>query len=125
MNFRDFLPLAETLAQSDGEAAWRTSVSRAYYTAFHVACNFMTSLGFAVPKTDRAHGYLWLRLDNAGHAEVLRRGHMLKDLRSRRNIADYDQQRKVTRPHAEKALLDARDIIGSLDALTKTELPQI
>ena len=72
MNFRDFLPLAETLAQSDGEAAWRTSVSRAYYTAFHVACNFMTSLGFAVPKTDRAHGYLWLRLDNAGHVSLER-----------------------------------------------------
>jgi uncharacterized protein (UPF0332 family) len=74
MNFRDFLTLAESLAEESNEAAWRSAVRRAYYAAFHVAWDFLATLRFTVPKADRAHGYLWLRLSNSGHSEFIRQG---------------------------------------------------
>jgi uncharacterized protein (UPF0332 family) len=125
MNFRDFLTLADFLATRNDEAAWRTSISRAYYAAFHVACEFMVSLGFRVPKADRAHGYLWLRLENSGHSELVRAGRTLKDLRSRRNIADYDRRCRVVQQNADLATSDARAIIACLDALRRPELSEI
>jgi len=115
MNFREFMPLAERLAQENSEANWRTSISRAYYAAFHVACEFMASHGFDVPKADRAHGYLWLRLQNCGYAEVVQAGRTLKDLRTHRNRADYEKQITMTQQDAEKYLVDARAIVTALD----------
>jgi hypothetical protein len=50
MNFRDFLTLAESLAEESNEAAWRSAVRRAYYAAFHVAWDFLATLRFTVPK---------------------------------------------------------------------------
>src|SRR5690242_5923842 len=95
MNFRDFLPLAAALAKGTTEAEWRTSCSRSYYAAFHVARELLLALGFRVPQADRAHGYLWLRLSNAGVAEVQEAGRNLNDLRRERNHADYDGQRVI------------------------------
>ena len=44
MKPRDFLDVADEL--SDGEAHWRSAVSRAYYAAFHVARRLLIELGF-------------------------------------------------------------------------------
>ena len=116
MNFRDFLDLAEDLAQGTTEAEWRTCVSRAYYGAFHVAGDFLRSLGFRVPRSDRGHGFAWLRLSNSGHTEVANSGRELKDLRSRRNAADYQDRPAVTAKDAEAALIFAQTIVSALDA---------
>ena len=43
-----------------------------------------------VPRADRAHAYLWLRLSHSGHADVQRAGGILDTLRRARNEADYD-----------------------------------
>jgi uncharacterized protein (UPF0332 family) len=110
-----FLTLAESLAEESSEAAWRSAVSRAYYAAFHVVWDFFATLRFAVPKADRAHAYLCLRLSNSGRSELVRAGQILQDLRGRRNIADYDRQRRVARPHADKAIADAREILSTID----------
>ena len=115
MNFREFLPLAEELIVRNSEAAWRTAVSRAYYAAFHVACDFMRALGFAVPKADRAHGYLWLRLQNCGNSDIAQAGQSLKDLRTHRNRADYEARQTMTQPDAEKYVVDAKAIVAALD----------
>src|SRR2546423_12057716 len=96
MDFRDFLPLADTLANGTTEAEWRSACSRGYYAAFHVARKLLLSLGFRVPQADRAHGDLWLRLSNAGVADVQRAGRLLNDLRRERNRADYDDHRAIT-----------------------------
>jgi hypothetical protein len=55
MNWRDFLPLAARLAGGATEAEWRSAVSRAYYTGFHVARRLFVDSKFAVPPADRAH----------------------------------------------------------------------
>ena len=116
MNFRDYLPFASSLASGPTEAAWRSAVSRAYYAAFHVARNLFTDLGFTVPKAERAHAYLWLRLANCGHPDVQNAGLDLNHLRQDRNRADYEAQRSMSRPTAAKNVQIAAEIIHVLDA---------
>src|SRR4051812_44101916 len=81
MNPRDFLATARRLAASAAEADRRSAVSRAYYAVFHVAAALLRALRFGVPQADRAHGYLWLRLQNAGDPLVRGVGRLLKSLR--------------------------------------------
>src|SRR5436190_1167712 len=116
MDFRDFLALASTLAIGTTEAEWRTANSRSYYAAFHVARRLLLDLGFRVPQADRAHAYLWLRLSNAGVAEVQAAGRRLRDLRRERNWADYEDQRTITQAIAADNLLFAEEAIQALDA---------
>jgi uncharacterized protein (UPF0332 family) len=121
----DFLTLAESLAQEKTEAAWRTAVSRAYYAAFHVGRELFEDLGFTVPKAERAHGYLWLRLSNSGQSAVDQAGQDLKLLRSDRNFADYDFQSAFRTSRLADVLKSAKQIIrtledASMDPTTRT-----
>lgn len=75
MDFREFLTLAKVLLRGSTEAERRTAVSRAYYAAFHVARLLLDDLGFDVPRGDRAHAHLWLRLSNCGEIDVMNAGH--------------------------------------------------
>jgi uncharacterized protein (UPF0332 family) len=86
----EFLKLAEAYATGTSEADWRSAVSRAYYAAFHVARDFMTSLGFVTPRAEAAHAFLWRRLGNCGLAPLALAGSRLNQLRGERNRADYD-----------------------------------
>lgn len=116
MDFRDYLPLAQALAQGSTEAHWRSGVSRGYYAAFHVARQLLGSLGFQVPQADRAHGYLWLRLSNAGVGEVMAAGRLLNDMRRERNRADYDGHATLTQVTATQDVRFAEEIIRALAA---------
>jgi hypothetical protein len=98
MNWRDFLPLAARLAGGSTEAEWRSAVSRAYYTAFHVARRLLSDLRFTVPRADRAHQYLVFRLGNSGEPAVEQAGRDLETLRRLRNRADYDETPALTQP---------------------------
>jgi uncharacterized protein (UPF0332 family) len=116
MNFRDYLSLAHTLARGSTEGEWRTACSRAYYAAFHVARQLLLALGFRVPQADRAHGYLWLRLSNAGVIQVQRAGRQLNDLRRERNRSDYDDHLTITKATAVQTVHLAEEVIRALDA---------
>lgn len=116
MDFRDYLSLADTLAKGTTEAEWRSACSRGYYVAFHVARQLLLALGFRVPQADRAHGYLWLRLSNAGVVDVKNAGSLLNDLRRERNRADYDEYRAITQAAAQTHVQHAEEIIQALDA---------
>src|SRR5579885_1520054 len=116
MDFRAYLPLAATLANGAREAEWRSACSRGYYAAFHVARRLLLGFGFRVPRADRAHGYLWLRLSNAGVAAVQRAGRLLNDLRQERNRADYDDHITITQAEAAQNVRFAEEIIQALDA---------
>jgi uncharacterized protein (UPF0332 family) len=113
---RGFLTVAQALSAGPTEAEWRSAISRAYYAAFHTAREFLTRLRFRVPPGEQAHAYLWLRLSNTGDpkADVIAR--LLRDLRGRRNIADYDLGRPRSQANATDATNDAQDLIARLDA---------
>src|SRR5204862_5131600 len=100
MNFRDFNLLAASLANGTTEAEWRSATSRAYYAVFHVACELLRTLGFSVPRADRAHAYAWRRLSYAGDSGIQDAGRKLNELRSRRNRADYDDLVSVSEQDA-------------------------
>ena len=116
MDFRDFLKLANTLVNGTTEGEWRTAVSRAYYAAFHVARELLIDLSFVVPRADRAHGYLWLRLANAGQVDVQDAGNRLNALRRERNRADYDPHITVRQAMARTQIQRSEEIIQALDA---------
>ncbi len=116
MNERDFLTLAVSLAAESTEAAWRTAVSRAYYAVFHVARLLLQDLGFAIPRADRAHAYLTLRLQNCGNPQVGQAGTDLEDLRRLRNRADYDLHYPLPQKVAAAQAVAAGPILRSLDA---------
>jgi uncharacterized protein (UPF0332 family) len=116
MDFSDFLGLAITLRDGATEAEWRSASSRAYYAAFHVARRLLHRLGFAVPRADRAHAYLWLRLANAGHPDVRLAGNRLNHLRGERNAADYDEHRPWVQVSAARHVQTAEVVIQAVDA---------
>lgn len=90
MDETGFLELADELSTGARQADWRTAISRAYYSVFHKARTLLRQGGFRVPDAERAHAYLWLRLNNSGHPDVCEAGARLNRLRSMRNWADYD-----------------------------------
>jgi hypothetical protein len=116
MTGRDFLTLAMFLASRHDEASWRTSISRGYYAAFHVARDLLEDLGFNVPQADRAHAFLWFRLQNSGVPSVASAGQQLQDLRRRRNDSDYDFSYRVDRAGARSELQTSERIILTLEA---------
>ncbi len=100
MHARDFFNLASILAKGSTEAEWRSAVSRAYYAAFHIARNLLLGCGFSVPRGEQAHAHLWLRLSNSKHPDVENAGGDLKSVRSSRNWADYDLDRRLNQATA-------------------------
>ena len=116
MNFRDFLTLAATLAAGSTEAEWRSAVSRAYYAAFHVGCELLRDLAFRVPRADRAHAYVWLRLANSSDPDVQNAGQDLNNLRGERNTADYNAYRTLGSVAATQHVQTTEEIIRVLDA---------
>jgi uncharacterized protein (UPF0332 family) len=125
MTGHDFLALANQLATGASEAEWRTSVSRSYYAAFHVARRLLQDLGFVVPQEEKTHAYLYFRLNNCGAPNVSAVGKELNNLRTGRNQADYDLHIPVRQASVSPRLTTAQAIIQTLDNLTPAERIQI
>ena len=114
MDVLDFLRLAESWANRSTEAEWRSAVSRAYYSVFHVARQLLSQCGFEVRKGDQAHAYLWRRLSNCGVPEVRHAGRELQNLRGDRNVADYDMHVGFPQAHAKAAVELAHETAEAL-----------
>jgi uncharacterized protein (UPF0332 family) len=108
--------VARALANEKTEAAWRSSVSRAYYAAVHVARDLMRDLGFVVLRSEHAHTNLEMRLSNSGDAQLEFAGARLGSLKSYRHQADYDLHRPVSRQVALSSCNTADQIIRFLGA---------
>jgi hypothetical protein len=67
---QDLRKLTNRLAVRPTETEWRSAISRAYYAAFHVARQLMFDLHFNIPRTDDAHKYIYLRVNNCGHPQI-------------------------------------------------------
>lgn len=113
-DWRGFLALADELSGRDDEASLRSAVSRAYYSAFCSARNWLQEDGAAVPKTSQAHRREWNEFE--GHSDVERRrvGQLGNRLRHSRNKADYDNTVNRLEDVALNALVDAEAILEFL-----------
>ena len=113
---RDFLLLAGELSPRNTEACWRSAASRAYYAAFHVARDFLNSLGFAIRQGDQSHAAVYRRLSNTRVPDVDDVGNRLIDLRRLRNQADYDLHRSFAAADARKAIQAAERLFDIVNA---------
>jgi uncharacterized protein (UPF0332 family) len=117
MDTNEFLDAADELCTGPSEGFWRSGVSRAYYAAFHRARRLLRAIGFPVPDSDRGHAYLWLRLSNCGHAEVVTGCQTLNRLRTDRNRADYDTDRPFSQTEAINIVQLASDLVALLESV--------
>ncbi|MCI0357984.1 MAG: HEPN domain-containing protein [Planctomycetaceae bacterium] len=118
---RDFLRLAGRLAVAPpaDEAQLRTAVSRAYYSAFHSAKDYLASLAVQVGHN---HGELHRCLLESGHARAKIAGRRLADLHSFRVKADYDLRASQagTPVTSQRCVELANDIFAIVDELDST-----
>jgi uncharacterized protein (UPF0332 family) len=97
MDPRDFLVVAAEWVTASREAEWRSAVSRAYYSAFHVGRQLLNRAGFAIPEGPTGHAAVWLRLANAGQPDIVEAGNNLNVLREYRNrLYERDVLHEVT-----------------------------
>ncbi len=89
MNPLDFLTVADKLKCSSDEAERRTAVSRSYYSVFNYLKAHLVRHGIPISPSAQGHTQLTQYLNNSGIAEAKILSHIVGDLRSERNKADY------------------------------------
>lgn len=119
MNGQAFLGFARELATSDAEERRRTSISRAYYAAYHVAIDFVRNCGVVVPKRDVHIKLQWCLQqigEGASQKELTKAGSKLGDLRTERNKADYDlDEGSIAKPaNVLKAVKKAEQVVDTI-----------
>lgn len=118
MDGNDFLALAGKLAATANadEATYRTSVSRAYYGAFHLAKSLLEDLGFTPAANVNVHGFVRHYLNGSGNSNACHAARHLGDLQAARNKADYQLSNPdvATKAFAVLIVEKAHDIRSAL-----------
>jgi uncharacterized protein (UPF0332 family) len=120
MNGHEFLASAKRLSESPHAADLRSSVSRAYYAAYHVAHDFLVGCGIRFSSnTTEAHTKMPQCLENSNVADAVLVGRKLRSLRDDRNTADYELDDPVLEDSLNVAirLRAAEQIVNSIDAI--------
>jgi hypothetical protein len=76
-------------------------------------------------RADRAHNYLYARLNNCDLPTVLKAANLLHDLRNLRNKADYDTSPMMTIKAAGDSVAQAESILQTLDAISPLDRAHI
>jgi hypothetical protein len=103
----DFYSLAEKLLAGGTPAEHRSSISRAYYGAYHNAQEFLHSIGVNLKGGAECHERLTQILDMSDDAELKTLAPKLSTLRQTRNTADYNLS-NATFDKKPKAVLEVR-----------------
>jgi uncharacterized protein (UPF0332 family) len=115
----DILNFAESLAASDKEVELRSSISRAYYAAYHTA-KLYTSFLPLPPNGDRrggTHKQLIDRfLDLNSDSRLRGVGYILQDMCTHRETADYNLDSQI---NAIKALTQVESAKRLVDKLSQ------
>lgn len=121
-NWDDYLFLAQELATPTNlpnqEARLRSAISRAYYSAFCKARNFLRDeQRVQIPLTGEAHRLVWMHFKSRSGKTYKKIGENLRRLLNDRRCADYDDVIRDLPILANKALWRAQDIVSTLDRL--------
>ena len=108
-DWANYLTFAEELAKRSDEAALRSAISRAYYSAYCKARNRLGESGIAV--RTNSHKWLWDYFRRSGNGEIRRLGLNGDRLRMARNRADYDNVYQDLISSVPTALLRAKQIV--------------
>jgi uncharacterized protein (UPF0332 family) len=126
-DWSEYFNLAKELAETSKEAELRSAVSRAYYSAFCLARNYLRDIQ-QDPKLWRkktydinAHQYVAEKfIYNQSKSQIMIEiGKDLSRLRKMRNKADYEDTMFNLKREARTALMLAQNIILALSNLTE------
>ena len=126
----EYLVLAEALLQTSTtrvpeEACCRAAISRAYYAVYGAArLHARDHEGLHLPATAEAHQRVITHYRHGASPLHRAIGDTLRQLRSARNRADYDDQLDRPRALAQFAVRRARQVVGQLAALAPPPAPQ-
>jgi uncharacterized protein (UPF0332 family) len=120
MNGQEFIDVATRLAVATTATAgtYRSAVSRAYYGAYHLAREFLNSLGFHASRGSNEHQWVQRHFCNCQLLVASQLGRLLENLHVSRKEADYDLQAtgNDSAPAARLAVLRAEQIKSLLIA---------
>jgi uncharacterized protein (UPF0332 family) len=96
---------------------FRSSVSRAYYGAFHTAIQVLERMGITIPSTSNKHDKAPDILEHTEDGPIMKAAEKLKNLREERNKADYNLSNKLveTQDFARLRLMEADSITSQLN----------
>ena len=126
-DWSEYFNLAKELAETSKEAELRSAVSRAYYSAFCLARNYLRDIQ-QYPRLWRnktydinAHQYVAEKfIYNQSKSQIMIEiGKDLSRLRKMRNKADYEDTMFNLKREARTALMLAQNIILALSNLTE------
>ena len=123
----EYFNLAKELAETSKEAELRSAVSRAYYSAFCLARNYLRDIQ-QYPRLWRnktydinAHQYVAEKFiyNQSKSQTMIEIGKDLSRLRKMRNKADYENTMFNLKREARTALMLAQNIISALSKLSQ------
>ena len=107
MDASDFITFAGRTVNL-GKAGARSAISRAYYGAFHIACDILLELNARVPRGGKSHNLVPQYIHSANHALGTLAAKMLLDLHTERIRADYDMSSEsVERPELARLRVES------------------
>ncbi len=95
MKGEDFLVVAKAMLQLRTEAASRSAISRAYYALFNSASHLLRELGVVIVQSPSGHGEVKNYLFNCGITPAVDFARTLDELRTKRNLADYNMETAI------------------------------
>ncbi len=101
------------------EACQRTSVSRAYYAAFHESWEFLKAKGkeSEISTGPGAHTAVPRVLKESGEREWKKIGNKLDNLKSDRHKADYEAHIENVKSLCAKSITNAKELLQLLESL--------
>jgi len=127
LDWSEYFNLAKKLAETSEEAKLRFAVSRAYYSAFCLARNYLRDiqldprLSWHKTYDINAHKYVAEKFiyNQSKSQTMIEIGQNLNRLRKMRNKADYEDTIFYLQKEARTALMLAENIILALSNLTE------
>lgn len=113
-DWNDYVHLAEELLQRNDESCIRSSISRAYYGVFCIARNRKGYQDYSPKRSENIHWVVINAYKNSSDVQEQNIGRILDKLRRARNDADYDERKLLNRNIAERAVLNAKNIMNLL-----------
>ena len=127
LDWSEYFNLAKELAETSEEAELRSAVSRAYYSAFCLARNYLRDiqldprLSWHKTYDINAHKYVAEKFiyNQSKSQTMIEIGQNLNRLRKMRNKAEYEDTIFYLQKEARTALMLAQNIILALSNLTE------
>lgn len=121
-DWNEYLVLARELADTDGavaseESKRRSAISRAYYSSYCSARNFLENMyGEVAPEHSSVHAFVVKALISKSEIELVQAGTKLDTLRQYRAKADYDNEVTGLKKHTELSIMYAEEIHDTINA---------